>query len=283
MGRTFQRRPEGRVRVRRNGTLIFERSNVVVNAGLPAFAKLAGGATVGQSVSVVGYGSGGVTPTVNDTDLSLAPKYYNSVGAATYPSPGTVMFSFGLTGSDYAAYNMTVQEIGIYANSSGTVIPAVAGFSYPAWAAASAQPVGNLVHDASGRPFRSSAPPAWAAVSAVVAGQLVTDSNGNLQQCTQGGTTGATSPLWSATVGNTAADGSAIWTCSGLGGYTPMTGGNQPIWNIGAVGEFTWDNSVAWQFLAALTGPGPMIAHAVVPAFQFSGTANYSGTWSLTF
>lgn len=275
--------PSGCVRLLRDGVKIWEGCNLVVNAGLPAFAKLAAGVMTGQYVSAVGYGSGNVAPTVNDTDLSLAPKYYNAVGAATYPSPGTVTFSFSLVAADYAAYGMSVQEIGLYANSGPVALPASVGFSYAAWLASSGQPIGNLVEDSTGRPYRSSMPPAWSAETGAIAGQLVTDSNGNLQQCTIGGTTGSAKPSWSTTLGNTTADGTAVWTCAGLSGYTPTAGGSQPVWNTSAIGAFTWDNTVAWQLLAGVAVPQPMIAHAVVPAFGFSGTANYSGTWSLTF
>jgi hypothetical protein len=276
-------RPRGVVRLRREGETIFEGRNLVVNAGLPAFAKLTAGASAGQSVSVVGYGSGNMAPTVSDTDLAVPPKYYNAVGTATFPSPGTVVFNFALQASDYAAYGMTIQEIGLFANASGAPIPSVAGFSYPAWVGASAQPFGNLVQAAGGYPFRSTSPPAWTAGALAVAGQLVTDPKGNLQECTTGGTTGAIDPAWSVTVGDTTSDGSAVWTCKELGGYTPATGAAQPVWNAAAVGAYTFDNTVAWQLVAALATPQPMIAHAIVPAFTFGGTANYSGTWSLTF
>jgi hypothetical protein len=275
-------RPTGRVRLWRNGLLFCERNNLVVNAGLPAMAEQIAGGN-GYQVAAVGFGSGATAPTVYDTDLGAAPKYYNAVGAATYPSPGTVQFAFAIQAADYAAYGMTIQEIGLFANAAEAVLPATAGFSYPAWSASSNQPVGNLVASTAGNPFRSTTPPAWPASTAVAVGRLITDSNGNLQECTTAGTTGASHPTWATTVNSTTTDNTATWTCKGLAGYTPVTGSSTPTWNTAAIGDLTYDGTVVWTYLAALVVPQPMIAHAVVPAFSFSGAAAYSGTWSLTF
>ncbi len=38
-----------------------------------------------------------------------------------------------------------------------------------------------------------------------------------------------------------------------------------------------------WTLIALHTAPGPLIAHVSVPAFAYTGTGNYSGTWTLTF
>lgn len=255
-----------------------------MNAGLSTFAHLAGGATNGQSAAAVGYGSGSAAPAASDTDLAAPPKYYNSIGAATYPSSGTVTFDFALTQTDYAAYGMTIQEIGLYANVTGVMLPASTGFTYPGWLASSGQPIGSLVQDSGGHSYRSTLPPAWIPGAAVNVGQLITDPNGNLQECTTAGDTGATGPTaWATAIGGATSDGTAVWTCEGLNGYGPETGSTAPIWNDGAIGAFTWDNTVAWQLLTGIASPAPMIAHALVPAFTFGGAANYSGTWSLTF
>lgn len=275
-------RPTGRVRLWCNGLLIAERSNLVVNAGLPAFAETISGGTT-YKVAAVGFGSGNAAPTVNDTDLTGPQKYYNAVGAATYPSSGTVQFAFQIQASDYAAYGMTIQEIGLFANTAAVQLPATAGFSYPAWAASSAQAVGNLVKDSSGHPFRSTVPASWVASTAVVADQLITDSNGNIQQAQGAFTTGSSQPTWPTTVGGTVSDNGGTWKCVALSAYTPTTGSATPSWNISAIGNFTWDNTVAWKYLAGLVIPSPMIAHAAVPAFSFSGSADYAGTWSLAF
>jgi hypothetical protein len=89
--------------------------------------------------------------------------------------------------------------------------------------------------------------PAWAASTAKVAGNLIVDSNGNIQRCTTAGTTGASAPAWVTTLNSTTNDGTAVWT-----------------------------------LVALHTAPAPMIAHVVVPAFPYSGTGNYSGTWTLS-
>ena len=276
------RRPTGRVRLWRNGLLLCESNNLVVNAGLPAMAEQIAGSTA-YPVAAVGFGSGNAVPTVYDTDLATPPKYYNAVGAATFPSPGTVQFTFAIQVTDYAAYGMTIQEIGLFANTAAVMLPATAGFSYPVWAANSDQMIGNMVRDSSGRPFRSTTPPAWGANTAAIVGQLITDSNEDLQECTTAGTTGSAQPTWATLAGSATSDGSAIWTCKGLAGYTPVTGSGAPNWNTSSLGALTYDGTVVWSYLAALVVPQPMIAHAVVPAFSFSGIAAYSGTWSLTF
>ena len=276
------RRPTGRFRIWRNGVLMCERDNLVVNAGLPAFAEQAAGGN-GFQVAAVGYGSGSAAPTANDTDLTLAPKYYNAVQGSAFPSAGTVQFSFALQASDFAASGLNIQEIGLFANPAGAQLPAAIGFAFPAWAANSNQPVGNIVRDAVGHPFRSTTPPSWTASTAKAAGNLIIDSNGNLQQCTTAGTTGTSEPAFATAVGGKTNDGTVVWTCAALAGYTPTTGTAMPSFNISAIGALTFDNTVAWSCLAGLVVPQPMIAHATVPAFMFSGIANYSGTWALTF
>ena len=114
------KRPKGIVRIFSRGTLVWECRNLFVNAGLPALANLMAGVTSGQYALAVGFGSGGAAPTVNDTDLSTAPKYYNAVGTHTFPSSGSVQFNYALSATvDYGALGMTVQEVGLFANGGG--------------------------------------------------------------------------------------------------------------------------------------------------------------------
>jgi hypothetical protein len=201
--------------------MLWECRNLFVNAGLPALASLMAGVTAGQYALAVGFGSSAVAPTLNDTDLGTAPKYYNAVGGYTFPSPGSVQFDYALSATaDYGALGMTVQEVGLFANGSAAVMPAAIGTANPPWAASTAWTVGALVLDA----------------------------NGNVQRCTTAGTSGATAPTWATTPNATTNDGSAVWT-----------------------------------LVALHTAPAPMLAHAVVPAFAFNGTANYQGTWTFTF
>ncbi len=215
------KRPKGVVRIFSRGRLICESRNLFVDAGLPALANLLAGVTAGQYALAVGFGSGSAAPTVNDVDLGLAPKYYNAVGGHSFPGPGSVQFSYALTASiDFGASGITVQEVGLFANSAAVALPAALGTPNPTWSALAAKAVGALVVDA----------------------------NGNVQRCTAAGTTGSTPPTWAATLNATTTDASVVWT-----------------------------------LVALNTPPGPMLAHAVVPAFAFNGSANYQGTWTFTF
>lgn len=215
------KRPKGIVRIYSRGELLCECRNLFVNAGLPALANLLAGVTAGQFALAVGFGSGSAAPTVNDVDLGQAPKYYNAVGGHSFPSPGSVQFSYALTASvDFAASGITVQEVGLYANSAGLALPAAVGTTNPTWTASTAK----------------------------VVGALLVDANGNVQRCTTAGTTGTTPPSWAT-----------------------------------ALNAITTDGSVVWTLVALNAPPGPMLAHAVVPAFAFNGSANYQGTWTFTF
>lgn len=215
------KRPTGIVRIFSRGALVWECRNLFVNAGLPALANLMAGVTSGQYALAIGFGSGGTTPTVNDTDLNTAPTYYNAVGAHTFPGSGSVQFNYALAATtDYGALGMTVQEVGLFANGSSAAMPAAIG----------------------------TANPAWAATTAFAAGTLIVDANGNIQRCSTAGTSGSAAPTWATALGATTSDGGAVWT-----------------------------------LVALHTAPSPMLAHAVVPAFAFNGTANYQGTWTFTF
>jgi len=213
-------RPRGIVTLYEDDKLIWEGRNLFVNAGLPALANLIAGITAGQYVSAIGYGSGGIQPSLSDTGLTSTPSYYNSIGAHTFPSAGSVQFAYSLLTTDYAANGITIQELGLFANLGNVALP-------------SAQGTGN---------------PVWAATAAKTVGSTIADGNGNVQRCTTAGTTGAIVPTWATTLGGTTIDGSVTWT-----------------------------------LVALHQAPTPLIAHVVVPAFAYSGGANYSGTWTLTF
>lgn len=88
----------------------------------------------------------------------------------------------------------------------------------------------------------------WSATSAKNVGAVIVDGNGNVQRCTTAGTTGSSAPAWSTSLSGATNDGTAIWT-----------------------------------LVALHQAPGPLIARVVVPAFTYTGTGNYSGTWTLTF
>jgi hypothetical protein len=177
-------RPKGIVRLYRQKRLIWERHNLFVNSGLPPLANLIAGVNAGQSVSAMGFGSGALAPAPADTGLAAAPMYYNSISSYSFPSAGSVQFNYSLQVSDYGAAGMTIQELGLFANSASVTLPAAIG----------------------------TANPSWTASVAVTAGTIIADANGNLQRCTTAGTSGSTAPTWSTTLSSPTTDGSAIWT-----------------------------------------------------------------------
>ena len=208
------KRPKGIVRIFSRGALVWECRNLFVNAGLPALANLMAGVTSGQYALAVGFGSGAAAPTVADTDLSTAPKYYNSVGIHTFPNSGSVQFNYALSATaDYGALGMTVQEVGLFANGAAAAMPAALGTANPAWAASTA----------------------W------TAGSLVVDANGNIQRCTTAGTSGSSVPTWATALGATTGDGSAVWTAVALHAAP------SPMLAHAAVPAFAFDGSANYQ------------------------------------
>ncbi len=175
----------------RRGKLLWERENLFVNAGLPALASLMAGVTAGEYALAVGFGSGNTAPTVTDTAI-VAPAYYNAIGSHTLAG-AAVTFNYTLTVNvDYGASGITIQELGLYANTGTAILPAATGTTNPAWAASTAEVVGNLI----------------------------VDSNGNIQRCTTAGNTGTSAPAWATTIGATTNDstggGTAVWTLVAL-------------------------------------------------------------------
>jgi hypothetical protein len=177
-------RPRGTVRLYYRNVLIWQRDNIFVNAGLPALANLIAGVTAGQYVTAIGYGSGNIVPSAADTSLSPGPAYYNAIGAHSFPSSGSVQFNYALLTSDYGASGITIQELGLFANSGSVALPVAQSTSNPSW-------LGN---------------------TATAVNSLVIDSNGNLQRCTTPGTTGNAAPVWSTALNGTTNDGSVVWT-----------------------------------------------------------------------
>lgn len=177
-------RPNGIVRLYKRGRLLWEAENLFVNAGLPLLANLIAGVTAGQYVTAIGFGSGATAASPGDTSLGATPAYYNAIAANSFPSPGSVQFNYSLAATDYGAIGITIQELGLFANSAAVALPSAVGSTNPAWAASTAQTVGNLM----------------------------VDGNGNIQRCTTAGVTGAIPPTWSTSLSGTTADGGATWT-----------------------------------------------------------------------
>jgi hypothetical protein len=213
-------RPRGIVRLYESGRLLWEETNLFVNTGLPLLANLIAGITTNQYVTAIGFGSSATPPSVSDTGLGGTPAYYKAIGASSFPSPGSVQFDYSLATTDYGAIGITIQELGLFANSAPVALPSAIGSANPPWTASSAEAVGNLM----------------------------IDSNNNIQYCTTAGTTGSTAPPWATTLGST-----------------------------------TSDNGVVWTLVAFNNVPVPLVAHVTVPAFAYTGTGNYEGTWTLTF
>jgi hypothetical protein len=164
--------------------VLWECKNIFVNAGLPALANLIAGVTSGQFVTTMGFGSGVTPPAATDTGLTAVPTYYNAIGTHSFPSSGSVEFNYSLLTTDYGANGMTIQELGLFANSSGVALPAAQGTTNPAWSANTPKVVGNLV----------------------------VDNNNDVQRCTTAGTTGGATPSWSGMLSGTTTDGTVTWT-----------------------------------------------------------------------
>jgi hypothetical protein len=177
-------RPRGIVRLFKRQHLVWECANLFVDAGLPPLANLIAGVTTGQYASAVGFGSGTSAPTATDVDLGATPAYYNAISGYTFPSPGSVQFNYSLLTTDYAATGMTIQELGLFANSAAVTMPAA----------------------------RETGSSPWTLVSPKVVGDLIVDGNSNIQRCTVAGTTGASAPAWSMTTGGATTDGSVTWS-----------------------------------------------------------------------
>jgi hypothetical protein len=99
-----------------------EDHNLFVNAGLPALASLMGGDTSGDFASAVGFGSGAGTPAVTDTGLST-PVYYKALASHVEDGAGSVTFTWSLGPGDTGAVGISIQELGLFANSTSIVLP----------------------------------------------------------------------------------------------------------------------------------------------------------------
>lgn len=163
---------------------MWEGENLFVDSGLPMLANLIAGITAGQFVSAIGFGSGSTAAANTDTTLGATPSYYSAVGSHTFPSSGSVQFNYALQVTDYAANNMTIQELGLFANAGGASLPAAVGAAFAAWSANASESVGNLV----------------------------LDGNDNVQRCVTAGTTSSSAPAWNTAPGGITGDGGVVWT-----------------------------------------------------------------------
>lgn len=123
----------GSFRLYRNGVLFCARNNLVVNAALAAAANLAADVSPGANACVaMGFGNGSTSPAVTDTGLSGSSKYFNALTGHSFPSNGTVTFTFALTSSDTGANGLDITEIGLFGNSASVTLPTTTALT-PMW------------------------------------------------------------------------------------------------------------------------------------------------------
>jgi hypothetical protein len=182
-------RKSGRRFVR--GRFLWEAENLFVNSGKPPLANLLAGNLSGEDVLAFGFGSGTGTPAVTDTALWANPAYYNAPTGHTFPASNQVQFNWQIATTDYGLIGMSIQEMGMFANTGAAVLPAAVGTTNPAWAANLAEVVGNLI----------------------------VDSNGNIQRAsgvTSDAKTGGSAPAWATAIGATTTDNHVTWTLVAL-------------------------------------------------------------------
>ncbi len=111
--------------------------------------------------------------------------------------------------------------------------------------------------------------PGWQASHSYTVGSLVLDSSGNTQRCVVAGTSGASAPSWSTTVGGSTTDGGVTWTLVALGAAA-ITGTTPPVWNTTLGG--TTSDSIAGGLTGTVTwtltqkGPIPNLQQPVLIA-----------------
>jgi|SRR5690348_7346316 len=124
--RSIETRPSGIVRLavfeRQRLVLTMEECNLFVNAGLPALAALLGGDTAGEFAAAIGFGSGASAPVAADAGLT-APAYFKALDTHSEDNAGSVTFNWSLTTGDAGAVGITIQELGLFANTLGVVLP----------------------------------------------------------------------------------------------------------------------------------------------------------------
>lgn len=103
----------------RRGTLIehFEQKNLIVDASKDVLAHLLGGSVTNRSVTQIGFGTNGTAPVGGNT--ALTGSYVKALDSVTYPSTGTVQFSFSLATGE--ANGMAILEFGLL-TAGGTLI-----------------------------------------------------------------------------------------------------------------------------------------------------------------
>jgi hypothetical protein len=71
------------------------KENLIVDGARVQMAHLIAGESTNRQITKIAFGTSGVAPTVNDTEITDA--YEKTVSGHTYPEAGQVKFSFELT------------------------------------------------------------------------------------------------------------------------------------------------------------------------------------------
>jgi hypothetical protein len=87
----------------------FEDHNLIVNLGRASMAHLIAGDVTQRSMLSIAFGTNGVAPTVDDTDITN--PFVKELGGATYPQAGQVRFAWNLTSSE--ANGKAIMEFGL--------------------------------------------------------------------------------------------------------------------------------------------------------------------------
>lgn len=158
----------------------------------------------------------------NTLDASLhgmgipAPVAMPTVAAPAGPGP-----TFWQPSASYASHSLLLDPNGNIQFSNALV---TSGAQPPTWATT----FGAVTLETLSGWVNSGAPSTWSANTVFRQDQapvFIIDSNSNLQQLTTSGTSGATAPAWVTVLGNTTADGTAVWTCrSNTGAQTVFSG-----------------------------------------------------------
>ncbi|MGH7102877.1 MAG: hypothetical protein ACREFJ_10825 [Acetobacteraceae bacterium] len=123
----------GSFRIYRNGVLFCARNNLVVNAALVAAANLTADVSpAANACTAMGFGNGTTAPAVTDTGLSGGSIYFNALTGHSFPSAGSVTFTFALTSSDTGANGLDITEIGLFGNSASHGLPTTTALT-PMW------------------------------------------------------------------------------------------------------------------------------------------------------
>jgi hypothetical protein len=115
--------------------------------------------------------------------------------------------------------------------------------------------------------------PGWTASTVYSPTLLIVDSNGNIQLLTTGGTSGAAAPSWASTAGATTTDGTAVWTCQGLGGWVAST-----AYAFGAYVAVTFNTTVTTYVTTYVNGQPVQTPQTTTVTYNYFFKCTTAGT-----